>query len=277
MRFGYFDDLNREYVINTPKTPFPWINYLGQDGFFSLISNTAGGYCFYKDARLRRLTRYRYNSIPWDNGGRYLYVNDSGKVYSLTWMPVRNDAESFECRHGLGYTKIKCLQNRLESEVLYFVPLKDNAELHHLRLVNRGEEDKEITLFSFIEFCLWNAYDDMTNYQRTFSTGAVEVEGSTIFHKTDYRERRNHYSFYSVNRKIDGFDTDRDSFLGRYNGLHEPEAVFEGKSRNSIAEGWNPIASHEIRIKLKPGEQTTLLFVLGYGENGDYEKWESKG
>jgi len=277
MKFGYFDDLNREYVMNTPKTPFPWINYLGQDGFFSLISNTAGGYCFYKDARLRRLTRYRYNSIPWDNGGRYLYVNDSGKVYSLTWMPVKNDAESFECRHGLGYTKIKCLQNKLESEVLYFVPLKENAELHHLRLVNRGDEDKEITLFSFIEFCLWNAYDDMTNYQRTFNTGAVEVEESTIFHKTDYRERRNHYSFYSVNRKIDGFDTDRDSFLGRYNGLHEPEAVLEGKSRNSIAEGWNPIASHEIRIKLKPGEQTTLIFVLGYGENGEYEKWESKG
>ncbi len=277
MKYGYFDDLNREYVINTPKTPFPWINYLGQEEFFSLISNTAGGYCFYKDARLRRLTRYRYNSIPWDNGGRYFYINDGGKVHSLSWMPVKQEAESFECRHGLGYTKIKCLQNNLESEVLYMVPLKDNVELHHVSLTNKGEEEKEITLFSFIEFCLWNAYDDMTNYQRTLNIGAVEVEGSTIFHKTDYRERRNHYSFYSVNRRLDGFDTDRDSFLGHFNGLHEPVAVYEGESRNSIAQGWNPIASHGIKLSLQPGECMKLVFVLGYVENQEHEKWESTG
>ena len=277
MKYGYFDDSNREYVINTPKTPFPWINYLGQEEFFSLVSNTAGGYCFYKDARLRRLTRYRYNSIPWDNGGRYFYINDGGKVYSLTWMPVKQDNESFQCRHGLGYTKIKCLQNDLESEVVYMVPLKDNVELHHVRLTNKGKEEKEIAIFSFIEFCLWNAYDDMTNYQRTLNIGDVEVEGSTIFHKTDYRERRNHYSFYSVNKELEGFDTDRDSFLGQYSGLHEPEAVFEGQSRNSIAQGWNPIASHCIKLIIKPGEQTTLLFVLGYVENEEYDKWESKG
>lgn len=277
MKYGYFDDSSREYVINTPKTPFPWINYLGQEEFFSLISNTAGGYCFYKDARLRRLTRYRYNSIPWDNGGRYFYVNDGGSVYSLSWMPVKHKAESFECRHGLGYTKIKCLQNKLESEILYMVPLKDNVELHRVRLTNTGEGEKELTLFSFIEFCLWNAYDDMTNYQRTLNIGAVEIEGSTIFHKTDYRERRNHYSFYSVNRGVDGFDTDRDAFLGHFNGLHEPEAVYEGKSRNSVAQGWNPIASHGIKLVLKPGESTTLIFALGYVENEELEKWEAKG
>lgn len=277
MKYGYFDDLNREYVINTPKTPFPWINYLGQDDFHSLISHTAGGYCFYKDARLRRITRYRYNSIPWDNGGRYFYIKDGSKMYSLTWMPVKNSLDSFECRHGLGYTRIKCLQNNIESEVLYIVPLKDNVELHHVSLLNKGKEEKEIILFSYIEFCLWNAYDDMTNYQRTLNTGAVEVENSTIFHKTDYRERRNHYSFYSVNRDIEGFDTERDSFLGQYNGLHEPEAVLEGNSRNSIAFGGNPIASHSIKLRLKPGEKTTLTFILGYVENEEYEKWESKG
>ncbi|MHB1394186.1 MAG: GH36-type glycosyl hydrolase domain-containing protein [Clostridia bacterium] len=277
MKYGYFDDLNREYVINTPKTPFPWINYLGQEEFFSLISNTAGGYCFYKDAKLRRLTRYRYNSIPWDNGGRYFYINDGGKVSSLGWMPVKQEVESFECRHGLGYTKIKCLQNNLESEVLYMIPLKDNVELHQVSLTNKGEKEKEITLFSFIEFCLWNAYDDMTNYQRTLNIGAVEVEGSTIFHKTDYRERRNHYAFYNVNRSLEGFDTDRDSFLGHFNGLHEPEAVYEGKSRNSIAQGWNPIASHGLKLRLKPGECTTLIFILGYVEKVEDEKWESKG
>lgn len=277
MKYGYFDDVNREYVITTPKTPFPWINYLGQEEFFSLISNTAGGYCFYKDARLRRLTRYRYNNIPWDNGGRYFYINDGDEVYSLGWMPVKHEADSFECRHGLGYTKIKCLQNGLESEVLFMVPLHDNVELHHVSLTNKGEKTKEVTLFSFIEFCLWNAYDDMTNYQRTLNIGDVEVEGSAVFHKTDYRERRNHFSFYSVNREIEGFDTDRDSFLGHFNGLHEPEAVLEGKSRNSITQGWNPIASHSIKLKLEPGEKTALLFVLGYVENDEQEKWETKG
>ncbi len=277
MKYGYFDDANREYVITTPKTPFPWINYLGQEEFFSLISNTAGGYCFYKDARLRRLTRYRYNSIPWDNGGRYFYINDGGSVYSLTWMPVKQKTESYECRHGLGYTRIKCLQQDIESEVLFMVPLKDNAELHHVSLMNKGDKVKELILFSFIEFCLWNAYDDMTNYQRTLNIGSVEVEGSTIYHSTDYRERRNHYSFYSVNREIEGFDTERDSFLGQFNGLHEPEAVMEGKSRSSIAHGWNPIASHSIRIKLEPGEKTTLIFVLGYVECKENEKWEAGG
>ncbi|MGE5678127.1 MAG: GH36-type glycosyl hydrolase domain-containing protein, partial [Pseudomonadota bacterium] len=277
MKYGYFDDINREYVINTPRTPFPWINYLGQEEFFSLVSNTAGGYCFYRDARLRRLTRYRYNSIPWDNGGRYFYVNDGDSIYSLSWMPVKKEPDSFRCRHGLGYTVIEALHGDLESKVLYMVPLHDNAELHQVKLKNLGVEEKEITLFSFIEFCLWNAYDDMTNYQRTLNIGAVEVEGSCIFHRTDYRERRNHYSFYSVNREIAGFDTERDSFLGHFNGLHEPETVIAGKPGNSIAEGWNPIASHCIRLRLKPGEQAALNFVLGYIENGEQEKWESKG
>jgi len=276
MKYGYFDDFNKEYVINTPKTPFPWINYLGQDEFFSLISNTAGGYCFYRDARLRRLTRYRYNSIPWDTGGRYFYINDGESAYSISWMPMKQEPDSFQCRHGLGYTRILSAKDKLESEVLYMVPLGDNVELHHVKLSNRSRMKKELTLFSFIEFCLWNAYDDMTNYQRTLNIGAVEVENSTIYHKTDYRERRNHYAFYSVNRGIDGFDTERDAFLGHFNGLHEPEAVLEGKPRNSVAEGWNPIASHCIKLSLEPGEQASLIFILGYAENDEQQKWNSK-
>lgn len=279
MKFGYFDDVNREYVINTPKTPYPWINYLGTNNFFSLISNTAGGYCFYKDARLRRITRYRYNNIPIDNGGRYFYIRDedTNEFYSPTWMPVKKHLDKYECRHGLGYTKIKSEKNNICSDILYIVSLNDNAEIHRVRIKNAGSTPKKITLFSFVEFCLWNAYDDMTNYQRTLSTGAVEVEGSTIYHKTDYRERRNHFSFYSVNCKIDGFDTDRDSFIGMYNGLESPEVVECGKSRNSIASGWNPIASHSIKLNLAPGEEKELIFVLGYVENDVDKKWQSDG
>jgi len=277
MKFGYFDDFKKEYVITTPKTPYPWINYLGTEDFFSLVSNTSGGYCFYKDARLRRLTRYRYNSAPVDNGGRYYYINDGGDVWTPGYMPVKTELDSYECRHGLGYTKIKSEKNGIEVEQLMFVPLKYHGEVNRLKIKNTSTNSKEITVFSFIEFCLWNAYDDMTNFQRNFSTGEVEIDHSVIYHKTEYRERRNHYSFYSVNTEVDGFDSDRESFLGLYNGFDAPQTVTSGKSNNSVASGWSPIASHSKVLTLKPGEETSLIFIIGYAENEEEEKWESPG
>ncbi|NLP14110.1 MAG: glycosyl transferase [Clostridium sp.] len=277
MKFGFFDDVNREYVITEPTTPYPWINYLGTQDFFSIISNTAGGYSFYRDARLRRITRYRYNNVPIDVGGRYFYIYDGGDFWSPGWSPVKNKLDSYECRHGLGYTKITGKKNGISTEVTFFVPQNYNGEVQKVVLKNEGSENKKITLFSFLEFCLWNAYDDMTNFQRNFSTGEVEIEGSVIYHKTEYKERRNHYAFYSVNEKITGFDTDRDSFIGLYNGFDAPQAVASGKSSNSVADGWAPIASHSIEIELKPGEQKDLVFILGYVENKQEEKWESKG
>ncbi len=277
MKFGHFDDSHREYVITTPQTPFPWINYLGTQDFFSLISNTAGGYCFFKDAKLRRITRFRYNEVPVDNNGRYFYINDDGDYWSPGWKPVKKDLEFYECRHGLGYTSITGERNGIRANTLIFVPLHTNCEIHKLTLKNTSGSDKEIVLFSYIEFCLWNAWDDMTNFQRNFNTGEVEIENSVIFHKTEYKERRNHYSFYSVNTKIDGYDSDRDSFIGLYNGPDAPQAVIRGHSGNSIADGWSPVASHSINITLKPGEEKELIFVLGYIENPDSEKWQSKG
>ena len=277
MKFGYFDDINREYVITTPRTPYPWINYLGTQDFFSIISNTAGGYCFYKDARLRKITRFRYNNIPIDTGGRYFYIHDNGDFWSPGQMPVKRELDFYECRHGLGYTRIVGERNGIQVKTLFFVPEKVNAEIHKVTVTNTGKENKKITIFSFIEFCLWNAYDDMTNYQRNLNTGEVEIESNTIFHKTEYRERRNHYAFYSLNTEMTGFDTDRESFCGLYNGLDAPEAVKSGKSSNSLADGWSPIASHSIEITLKPGEQKTFVFVLGYVENEVNEKWEAVG
>lgn len=277
MKFGFFDDANREYVINTPKTPYPWINYLGNSEFFGIISNTSGGYCFYKDARLRRITRYRYNNVPIDDGGRYFYINDNDDFWSPSWKPVKKELSFYECRHGLGYTRITGERNGIRVQELAFVPLEFNGEVHSLNIKNTSEQEKTITLFSFIEFCLWDANDDATNFQRNFSTGEVEVEGSVIYHKTEYRERRNHYAFYSVNTTVNGFDTDREEFLGIYNGFDAPEVVALGKSKNSIASGWSPIASHSIKITLKPGEEKNLIFILGYVENKEEDKWESKG
>ena len=277
MNYGFFDDQNKEYVITTPKTPYPWINYLGTQEFFSLISNTAGGYSFYKDARLRRITRYRYNNVPIDVGGKYFYINDNGLLWSPGWSPVKTELDSYECRHGLGYTKITGKKNGISTEVLFFVPVNFNGEIQRVRIKNETSEPKSIKLFSFIEFCLWNAYDDMTNFQRNFSTGEVEIEKSTIYHKTEYKERRNHFAFYSVNAKLAGFDTDRDSFIGLYNGFNNPQVPVSGEPRNSVADGWSPIASHCIAVDLAAGEEKEFDFILGYVENAQEEKWESKG
>lgn len=277
MRYGHFDDSRREYVITEPRTPYPWINYLGTEEFFSLISNTAGGYSFYRDAKLRRLTRYRYNNVPVDDGGKYFYVCDGTDIWSPGWKPVKTPLDRYECRHGLGYTVVTGQKNDLKAEVLYFVPLGDHCEIQKVTLANTGHQPKTVKLFSFVEFCLWNALDDMTNFQRNFSTGEVEVKGSVIYHKTEYKERRNHFVFYSVNQPIQGFDTDREAFLGLYNGFDRPDAVVEGKSRNTMAHGWSPIASHLVEIELAPGQEQTLIFLLGYVENPQEDKWESPG
>lgn len=278
MKFGYFDDQRREYVITNPQTPWPWINYLGNEDFFSLISNTAGGYSFYKDAKFRRITRYRYNNVPMDNGGRYFYINDGGTVWSPGWKPCKTQLDRYECRHGMSYTTITGEKNGIEAEVLFFVPLKTWAEVQKVKLTNKSTETKRFKLFSFAEWCLWNAATDMENFQRNFSTGEVEIEDSVIYHKTEYKERRNHYAYYSVNAPIQGFDTDRESFIGLYNEFRDPQTVMAGKPVNSVAHGWSPIASHYLEIELKPGETKELIFVLGYVEYENREdKWESKG
>jgi len=277
MRFGHFDDDAREYVITTPETPYPWINYLGTEKFFSLISHTAGGYCFYLDARMRRLTRYRYNNVPTDAGGRYFYINDGGDVWTPSWMPVKAELDRFECRHGLSYTVITGERNGLLAETLYFVPLGTDAEVHRVRLRNNGNGTRSLKLFSVAEFNLWNAWDDQTNYQRNLSVAEVEVDGSAIYHKSEYRERRNHYAVYAVNAPISGFDTDRETFFGLFNGWHEPQAVLKGACRNSVASGWYPIAAHQIDVELAPGEEKDLVFVLGYLENPKDDKWEAPG
>ncbi|EAR10832.1 GH36-type glycosyl hydrolase domain-containing protein [Reinekea blandensis] len=273
--YGYFDDDQREYVITEPKTPYPWINYLGDTDFFSLISNTSGGYSFYRDAKFRRLTRYRYNNVPVDTGGRYFYIKDGDTTWSPAWKPLKTELDQYECRHGMGYTRIRGEKNGVSSSVLFFVPKGENLEVQQMTLTNHSQEVKTLKLFSFVEWCLWNAEDDMTNFQRNFSTGQVEVQDSVIYHKTEYRERRNHFAFYSVNADISGFDTDRDVFLGDYNGFDTPDTVARGEANNSIAHGWSPIASHAIEVTLQPGESRDLIFTLGYVEMPDDDKWEA--
>ena len=256
MKFGYFDDAQREYVITQPDTPLPWINYLGCEEYFGLISNTAGGYSFYKDARLRRLTRYRYNNSPLDMGGRYLYIREAStaKYWSPSWMPTRVELDEYECRHGQGYTVITSKRNGIKSSARYFVPLGESLEIWQLTLTNESGSDSDLSLFSAIEFCLWDANDDATNFQRNYSIGQVEIaplalegrgaagEGLTVlYHKTEYRERRDHFAYFACSEKLAGYDTQREDFLGNYNGWDGPQVVATGTSVNSEAHGWQPI------------------------------------
>ena len=273
MKFGYFDDANKEYVITSPKTPLPWINYLGSENFFSLISNTCGGYSFYKDAKLLRLTRYRYNNVPFDSNGHYYYIKEGDTIWNPGWMPTKTDLDAYECHHGMGYSTFRSSKNDLQAELTAFVPVGKNCEINQLTLTNNSKETKDFSVFSYVEFCLWNAMDDMTNFQRNFSTGEVEVHGSAIYHKTEYRERRNHYALYAVNAPVDGFDTDRDSFLGAYGENSAPEVVVSDQSKNSIASGWAPVGSHHLKVSLAPGESKTFVFILAYIENPVEEKW----
>ena len=277
MKFGYFDDQHKEYVITTPKTPLPWINYLGNREFFSLISNTCGGYTFYRDARLLRLTRYRYNDVPCDTNGKYFYIKDGDCIWNPGWQPTKTDLDFYECCHGLGYSRFTGKKKNLQASVLFFVPLEDNCELQWLHLKNDGDAPKTFSLFSYVEWCLWNADDDMKNFQRNLSIGEVEIEDSVIYHKTEYRERRDHFAFYGVNAPIDGFDTSRDAFLGAYRGNDHPQVVEKGACSNSVASGWSPIACHQIDLTLAPGQEKSLIFVLGYAENPLAEKWSAPG
>lgn len=275
MKFGHFDDQNKEYVITSPRTPLPWINYLGCENFFSLVSNTCGGYSFYKDAKLLRLTRYRYNNVPYDSNGHYYYIKDGDTIWNPGWMPSKTELDSYECRHGMGYSVFTGVKNGLMAQLTDFVPMGSTCEINKLTLKNTSDKKKDFSVFSYVEFCLWNAMDDMTNFQRNFSTGEVEIHvgGSQLFHKTEYRERRNHYAVYAVNASVDGFDTDRDSFLGAYGENSAPSVVVNEQSKNSVASGWAPVGSHHLKVALEPGEEKTYIFVLGYVENPVNEKW----
>ncbi|MGP8208160.1 MAG: GH36-type glycosyl hydrolase domain-containing protein [Acidimicrobiales bacterium] len=279
MKYGRFDDARREYVIEQPATPTPWVNYLGTEDYFGIISNTAGGYSFYRDARLRRLTRYRYNNAPFDLGGRYMYLRDgsSGEFWSPSWQPTQTDLDRYECRHGLSYTVISSLYRGISAEALYFVPLGSSLEVWRLRVGNERPAPAELSLFSSVEFCLWDAQDDATNFQRNFNIAEVEVEDGVIYHKTEYRERRDHFAYFACSLPLAGFDTQRDAFLGPYRGWDRPVVVERGQSGNSVAHGWAPHGSHHVRLTLAPGETEEVVFVLGYGENAEDDKFDPAG
>ncbi len=278
MRYGHFDDAQREYVIERPDTPLPWINYLGSEDYLALVSNTGGGYSFYKDARLRRLIRFRHYDTPVDDGGRVLYVRDDTVEGSTAWSPtgrpIRRPLDMYECRHGLGYTIIRSSLGGIEARVRYLVPLGASLEICELSLTNHRPDLARLSVFAAVEFCLWDALDDLTNFQRNLSIGEIEVVDDVIYHKTEYRERRDHFAYFACSEPLAGFDTQREAFLGPYRGWDNPVGVQAGRLSNSIAHGWQPIGAQQVKLELDPGAQHAIVFLLGYGENARDDKFD---
>ena len=277
MRFGYFDDSNREYVITTPKTPYPWINYLGSENFFGLVSNQAGGYCFYQDARLRRLTRYRYNNVPTDVGGRYFYIHEAGDYWTPSWGPTKKELSAYECRHGLGYTKISGTRNALKAELLFFVPMGETCEVHQVTLKNesaKAQHRQALQLHRVLPVeCAGRRHQLPAQllHRRGRGRGQHAVPQDRVPRATQPlrvlpRERQS------------------GGLRHRSRDLPWPVQWFLGTGRgdarqvgNSVASGWSPIASHCLEVELAPGEEKSFVFVLGYVENPQAEKWESPG
>jgi len=267
-KYGYFDETRREFVITRPDTPTPWINYLGSEEYCALMSNTAGGYSFHQDPRDKRITRFRYNSIPPDRPGRYIYVTEpkTGEYWSATWQPVVGRKNyKYECRHGLGYTVVKSKYKGISTQTTYFVPLGENLEFWALRITNDTNRSRKLKLFTYAEFCLWHAEMDMTDFQYTLNIAKARREGNAIFHETEYAPNAGRFNlaFFASNKRISGHDCDREAFIGPYRSEENPLAVTEGKSFNSFASGGNPVASVSLDVSLKKGESKEIIFMLG--------------
>ncbi|MGA3192203.1 MAG: glycosyl transferase [Candidatus Bathyarchaeia archaeon] len=266
MQYGHFSQDDKEYVIVRPGTPTPWINYLCNSEYCAIISNTAGGHSFHRDPRDRRILRYRYNNLPVDRPGRYLYIRDNktGKYWSPTWQPVLKKLSEYECRHGLGYTKISSSYSDTEAEVTYFVPVEGNLEIWMLTLKNASSEKKELSVFSYAEFCLWQAFSDLTDLQFSQGLAVARYEEDAIFYS--FFDVSTGYAFFSSSGTITGYDCNREKFIGPYRGESNPLAVERGRCFNSETKGGNPIAATSNVVKLCPGEAETIIFILGVVE-----------
>ncbi len=270
MTYGYFDDERREYVITRPDTPQPWINYLGVNEYCALISNTAGGYSFHRDPRERRILRYRYNNVPADRPGRYIYVRDeaSGDYWSGSWQPVMKPLEkySYECRHGLSYTTIRAAYAGIKTETTYLVPLGENLEIWRMTVTNASKRTRALSLFTYVEFCLWDAVNDMTDFQYNLNIGRTTWSGNAIYHVTNHRAHQPCFAWFWSSRKVSSFDGERQAFVGPYRSESNPLAVEQGRCNGKLAVGWAPFAGLQVPLSLAPGARQEVVFVLGCGE-----------
>ncbi|HTX19907.1 MAG TPA: N,N'-diacetylchitobiose phosphorylase [Bacteroidota bacterium] len=284
MQFGYFDDINKEYVVERPDTPRSWSNYLGSTDYGAIITNNAGGYSFYKSAAQGRFTRLRFNVIPMDQPGRYLYLHDkeSRDFWSTSWQPVGKPLNLFksECRHGTAYTKIMSEYSSIRSETLYFVPLGREFECWLLRLTNNDTKKRRLSLFTYVEYANnWNLSQDMVNLQYSQFISKMDVVNGIIDHGTNVYMPTNpdhfedngqarHTFLALAGAEITGYDTDREVCLGPYRTYANPIVVEEGRCRNSVSVGDNCCGTLQADVELAPGESKEVVVLMGIGAAG---------
>jgi len=282
MKYGYFDDENKEYVITKPNTPKSWTNYLGDTEFCSVITNNAGGYSFYKSAAQGRFMRARLNGIPMDQPGRYLYLrdHDRGDFWTTSWQPVGKPLKEYKTktRFGSSYVVIESEYDKIQSEVTYFVPLGELFEIWKIKITNKDSKSRKLSLFSFVEYAgNWNAIDDLVNLQYTQYTIKMDVIDHVIDHGTNVmmpsdpdnfqnKDQGRHTFMAMAGAEVSGFDTDRDKFIGKYRTYANPEVVENGKCTNSLAEGDNGCGTLQTDLNLVPGETKTFAVLVGIGK-----------
>ena len=262
--FGKFSYDDQEFIITNPETPTPWMNYLNNKEYCVLISNTAGGFSFHIDPKERRITRYRYNSIPYDRPGKYIYIKDleNNQIWSPSWQPVQKPLEKYECHVGFGYNTIQSVNGGIKATVNYLVPLDDNVELWDITLNNLSTKTKSLSLFTYVEFALWNAVQDQWDLQYVQNIAVAKFEKNTIFYSLFDLSPKS-YAFFTCSDKILTYDCDRETFIGLYRSESNPIAVEKGFCSGSEALGGNPIAATSLNIILEPGQTKSIVFMLG--------------
>ncbi len=277
--YGHFDPVGREYVITRPDTPRPWFNYLMNDEFVSMISHTGGGVAYYKDPRVYRLLRYRYQNVPYDRPGRYIYIrdNDSGGYWSASWAPTWRKGGDFRCRVGANYQIISYEFDGISAETTYFVPSDRPLEIWDFRIRNLSGRKRDISTFSYAEFAFWGAMRDLMNIDNcpNVSRQRFDKKLEAILHFSyndtgtglhDMHFVQN-YGFHISNRKIDGYNGDRDKFIGGYRDERDPVAVENGRSSNYCMNGGYPIGSLQHDLRLAPGESVRIVYQTGFGSD----------
>lgn len=282
MQYGYFDDEKREYVITNPDTPKSWSNYLGSTEYGAIITNNAGGYSFYKSGGMGRFTRIRFNSIPLDQPGRYIYVRDreSKDYWSASWQPVGKPLDKYksECRHGSAYSVISSEYEKISTETTFFVPLGQIFEAWVIKVKNNDNKKRKLSLFTFVEYSnCWNAMQDMLNLQYTQYIAQMGFTDGIIDHGTNVHipampenfaenDQGRHTFLAFLGGDIKGYETDLETFLGRYRTYANPLTVEKGQCTNTLAAGDNCCGTIQIDVDLNPGETKDLIVLMGVGE-----------
>ena len=267
MKYGYFDEGAKEYVITRPDTPTPWINYIGSGKYGGIVSNTGGGYSFHKDPQNRRITRYRYNSIPMDRPGRYVYVRDAvtGEYWNPGYQPSATKLDSYSCRHGMGYTTLEGEYKGVTAGLTYFVPDDRDFEIWLLKVTNTLKVPKKLQIFSYAEFCFWDAILDQQNVDWAQQINQGRYDNGIITWYPHYID--NNASFFATSGDVSSYDTNLESFIGRYHSEANPIAVEQGACSNSISYRTNGVGAFCNEVELQAGESKEIVFILGYTEN----------